>query len=49
MLDTCSFCGKKSNEVAKLVDNGKGDGPGAVAICNEFAQVVLDIVEDEKE
>ena len=48
-MDTCSFCGKKRNEVAMLVDNGKGDGPGAVAICNECAQAVLRLTEEARE
>jgi ATP-dependent Clp protease ATP-binding subunit ClpX len=40
----CSFCGKSQKEVAKLMING----PGTVAICNECAQIVVDITEEER-
>lgn len=43
-MTPCSFCGKRQNEVIKLVVNG----PGTAAFCNECAQVCLDMVEDEQ-
>jgi len=39
----CSFCGKEQYQVTKLVT-----GPNDVAVCNECAQLVLDMVEDER-
>ena len=43
LMLTCSFCGKTQGQVAKLATNGEG-----LAFCNECAQVVLDMVEDER-
>lgn len=43
-LLSCSFCSKGQNQVLKLVTNGKG-----CIVCNECAQVVIDMVEYERD
>lgn len=45
LLLSCSFCGKLQNEVTKLAVNGDY----TCAVCNECAQVVVDMAEDEDE
>ena len=39
---TCSFCGKPRHEVKKLVS-----GPNGVTICNECAELCLDITNEQ--
>ena len=40
----CSFCGKRQGQVVKLMVKARTD----YAVCNECAQVVIDMVEDEQ-
>ena len=40
----CSFCGKRQDQVVKLMVKARTDH----AVCNECAQVVIDMVEDER-
>ncbi len=40
----CSFCGKRKDQVVKLMVKARTD----YAVCNECARVVIDTVEDER-
>jgi ATP-dependent protease Clp ATPase subunit len=39
----CSFCGKKRNQVQRLIG-----GPNGVNICNQCIDLCREIIEDEK-